>query len=273
MNSLLQELRELERLMVRRGGWTYLRLVYLLACLRNVPRPRAVLSYGCGMGFHEYYLARAYPDMQVDALDIDPRAVGYARDHHRSPNLRFIEGNHRRIDRNYDLCFSIEVMEHISDPWPVLAAVCRHTDYLFLLVPQWHPTSPEHKERLRQELGHQHVGFTWEEIQQQLTANGFQALKYSNCYWEDRGGLVRRLYEKSGVPDPETADIFRRLFRLDLHEGTITGPDGRGLALGLQVLARRGLPVSGDRPANPPPRQERRETIDIRTDQHHCTGP
>ncbi|MEW6661082.1 MAG: class I SAM-dependent methyltransferase [Bacillota bacterium] len=232
-----QELLELERFMIRRGGWTYLRLIYLLDSLQQIPLPRNVLSYGCGMGFHEYYLARAFPSVQIDALDIDSRAIGYACRHYHAPNLRFILGDYQQVRQAYDLVFSIEVLEHIPEPWPVLTAMCRHANYLFLLVPQWHNTTPEQKEHLRRALGHQHVGFTRQEICKHLRANGFRMLKHSNCYWEDRGGLARRLLEKVGTPDTETTDIFRRLFRLDLREGSIPSRDGRGLAQGLKVLA------------------------------------
>ncbi len=232
-----RELAELERYMIARGGWTYLRLIYLLICLQEIPYRQTILSYGCGMGFHEYYLAKAFPALKVDAMDIDRRAIDYARRNYQAPNLKFLEGDHLCIDGNYDLCFSIEVLEHIPDPWPVLASLCCHAEYLFLLLPQWHMTTYEQKERLLRKLGHYHVGFTIEEIRKQLMANGFQVMKSSNCYWENRGGLVRRLFEKVGAPDRETADIFRRLFRIDVQEGAYSEQNGRGGALGLWVLA------------------------------------
>jgi SAM-dependent methyltransferase len=52
-----------------------------------------VADMGMGSGAGSHALAALYPSLEVVGVDVDPRMVALARERHRLPNLRFIEGD------------------------------------------------------------------------------------------------------------------------------------------------------------------------------------
>lgn len=95
-----------------------------------------VFDVACGVGYGAHVLGEA--GLWVCALDKDPDALQYARDHYGHSKVLF-----QRADasdptlslspRDAAVCF--ETIEHIEDPLPLLKALCRAAPVLVASVP------------------------------------------------------------------------------------------------------------------------------------------
>jgi 2-polyprenyl-3-methyl-5-hydroxy-6-metoxy-1,4-benzoquinol methylase len=98
---------------------------YVWACeVLHEIRPRRVLDVACGAGYGSGMIARACPDSSVLGADYDTRAVAYAAQHERAPNLDFAPGNMvtwemtatdgstRPLGR-FDAIISFDTIEHL----------------------------------------------------------------------------------------------------------------------------------------------------------------
>jgi ubiquinone/menaquinone biosynthesis C-methylase UbiE len=89
-------------------------------------KPRRILDYGCGVGGWLGLLSRAYPDAQLNGVDISVNAIEKARK--RFPGSRFecFTGNKAPYDDGtFDLIFSYHVLEHVDDVHASIADIAR----------------------------------------------------------------------------------------------------------------------------------------------------
>lgn len=79
---------------------------------------RRVLDAGCGSGYGSAYLA-GHGAASVIGLDVNERAVRYARRRYRAGNLSFRQADLARLDLepgSFDLVVASNVMEHLESP-------------------------------------------------------------------------------------------------------------------------------------------------------------
>ena len=85
-----------------------------------------VLDAGCGVGYGAAYLAERA--RAVVGVDVDPRAVAYARERYTRPNLRFETADLHELgldDESFDLVCCFETIEHLAKPDRFLGHVVR----------------------------------------------------------------------------------------------------------------------------------------------------
>jgi 2-polyprenyl-3-methyl-5-hydroxy-6-metoxy-1,4-benzoquinol methylase len=93
--------------------------------------PARVLDVGCGTGSSSVALARAYPHITVDGLDLDPASVDDARVHAKDSGVddrvSFRVGDAAEIDVDgaYELVTIFEALHDMGDPVGALRAVRR----------------------------------------------------------------------------------------------------------------------------------------------------
>jgi len=95
-------------------------LVPYLYCAPRLAAAR-VAEIGCGSGYGAARLAASAG--RVDAFDRNPRAIAFAREHYRAPNLRYL---HEGTDpapapEGYDAVLCFQVLEHLERAEPFLA--------------------------------------------------------------------------------------------------------------------------------------------------------
>lgn len=131
---------------------------------------RKVFDAGCGHGYGSHYLASGIAD-SVYGLDIDVKAIDFARKNYKRPNLVFEVGSlTERLPGDYGsyfgACVSFEVIEHIQNPrsyLDVIAYALKERGTLILSTPNrictdllrqaGYPSNPHHvKEFTPEEL-------------------------------------------------------------------------------------------------------------------------
>lgn len=98
------------------------------------PRSR-VVDVACGVGYGASILADA--GHRVLAIDNDPEAIAYAREHYarRGVHYRLGDAATLALPADFDAATCFETIEHLADPAPLLAALCRAAPVLLASVP------------------------------------------------------------------------------------------------------------------------------------------
>jgi SAM-dependent methyltransferase len=77
----------------------------------------SILDMACGCGFGTALLAETHPDKFFTGVDIDPRAIEYAKKHYSAKNLNYICADALSWnDGKYDSIVSLETIEHLPTP-------------------------------------------------------------------------------------------------------------------------------------------------------------
>ncbi len=88
-------------------------------------KPTRLLEAGCGEGFVTKSIIAAYPNISINAIDIDPDTVEKAR--WRNPAADITKGNVTTLDfddDSFDLVLCTEVLEHLEEPHLALDETC-----------------------------------------------------------------------------------------------------------------------------------------------------
>ncbi|HPS19454.1 MAG TPA: class I SAM-dependent methyltransferase [Candidatus Omnitrophota bacterium] len=99
------------------GWYKYMMARYLYGC--GYIKGKKVLDSGCGLGWGSYLISE--DAASVLGVDNDKSSVEFASTHWRSENLCFKQWSVAELDRldgNFDIILSYEVMEHL--PYPLL---------------------------------------------------------------------------------------------------------------------------------------------------------
>jgi len=92
-----------------------------------------IVDIGCGEGWLGIYLAEAYPNVTVDAFDLDDTSVALARKHAADRGVadrvrvEVRDVSEPSFDGRYDLAIACEVIHDLADPVGALTAVRRMT--------------------------------------------------------------------------------------------------------------------------------------------------
>ena len=95
---------------------------------RQFVKGKSVLDVGCGTGYGSDLLAREA--LSVVAIDRDPDAIAYCRDHYSRENISFRQGDAEDLPTNaaYDVCISFQMIEHLHDPAHFLRSLKKLTN-------------------------------------------------------------------------------------------------------------------------------------------------
>ena len=76
-----------------------------------------VLEHGCGNGSFTFRLAKKFPDVFFDAIDLSEAGTGHANEHFNLPNTRYWQADGYAVDsdKSYDLVIHVNVLEHVPD--------------------------------------------------------------------------------------------------------------------------------------------------------------
>jgi len=102
-----------------------------------------VLEIGCGIGCLTYLLSRKIKHGKIEATDISPKSISYARQFLSKPNLTFTASNileYTPIHQPFDLILLFDVLEHIpiEDHRLLFSKICswmHHDSKLLINLP------------------------------------------------------------------------------------------------------------------------------------------
>lgn len=94
-----------------------------------------VIDFACGIGYGCNILAKA--GHEATGADIDEEAIDYANTHYKLENNGFYlaDGNNPGEIGEYDAAISLETIEHVEDPRPLLKALREASPMLIASVP------------------------------------------------------------------------------------------------------------------------------------------
>jgi SAM-dependent methyltransferase len=104
------------------GGYKKLAVLAEIILQRFDERPR-VLDVGCGNGALTFPVAAL--GCEVVGVDVDGDSIERCRERNRFPNARFVhtDGSLATVDGVFDLIVCSEVLEHLVEPRPLVAAM------------------------------------------------------------------------------------------------------------------------------------------------------
>ncbi|HWQ55333.1 MAG TPA: methyltransferase domain-containing protein [Bryobacteraceae bacterium] len=182
----------------------------------RLARGKRVLDAGCGTGYGSAELAKVA--LSVNAVDVAPDALAWAREHFPLPNLCFEQASATALphpDASFDLVVSFEVIEHLED-W---AAFLREVRRVLVPCGQFIVSTPnrlyyaETRERTGPNPFHVHE-FDYTEFRAELTA----VFPHVSLFLENHaagvvfqpvdGSAPAEIRVDAGEPLPEEAHFF-----------------------------------------------------------------
>jgi len=188
-------LHRLERLYIRVFGWPAaglrVRAQRLLPVIEtHLEGVRDVLDAGCGRGVFTLALARRFPQVCFEGIDLDPEQVTKGQRLAKilgMNNARFSVGDLVSLDREaeFDMAINIDSIEHISEDDMATASMFRALRPGGLLILHTPSLYRRFLGRVKPNLeirGHVRPGYTSEELRDLLTRNGFAVERILQVY-------------------------------------------------------------------------------------------
>ena len=98
-----------------------IRYAWALECLADVPDLMAhgLVDVACGAGYGSHAIAKRFPRVRVVGVDYDEKAVHFARQNYRLPNLEYRHGDVTRWGEtiggeSYGCVVSFDTIEHVA---------------------------------------------------------------------------------------------------------------------------------------------------------------
>jgi SAM-dependent methyltransferase len=186
----------------------------------TLPPEAKILDAGCGHAYATFWLARRHPSCQFTALELDEKLVrdgNHISNHLGLKQVTFVQKSALEVAAlsEYDLIFSIDLLEHIVDDvrvlcnfryalrpggWLLLHLPRRHQEHWRLFPAFKNHTSPDH---VRDE-------YTAGEIRAKLDQAGFEVvdLHYGFSRWGELAFELNYFFWNSNILRTLTALIF-----------------------------------------------------------------
>jgi trans-aconitate 2-methyltransferase len=90
--------------------------LYNRLCQFNLETHTSVLEVGCGIGTLTYLLLKKVHPENIEAIDISPQSIGFAKEHLKSPGLCLTVSdilNYQPRNSSFDRILFFDVLEHI----------------------------------------------------------------------------------------------------------------------------------------------------------------
>jgi 2-polyprenyl-3-methyl-5-hydroxy-6-metoxy-1,4-benzoquinol methylase len=191
----------------------------------------------------EVLLAATFPHVRFDCVDIQPhfRRAEKLANQIDLKNISFTLGDIFRMHGgDYDLTFSVEVVEHIEDAKAAaqhLMTTLRPGGFLFTLVPFASPSEqrdPVAKQRNWENHQHHVVGYDEQTLRELFP--GHAVVFCHGVYWRDCATPLRNIMQ--ALPDALLEASSEHFYTLARHDFRPRVPNTRKEALGIKILTQ-----------------------------------
>jgi 2-polyprenyl-3-methyl-5-hydroxy-6-metoxy-1,4-benzoquinol methylase len=148
-----------------------------------------IMDAGSGIGMYTYWLARQFPNAQVEGGEIDREKIAFCQKFTKkikAPNISFRYFDVTKPSRDkYDLIVNIDVLEHIENFKSVLknfAKSLNSNGYIFIHTPQPEQRRIFNSLRSWQHEDHTREGYTPEELKGELKKLGFKIVSLRETF-------------------------------------------------------------------------------------------
>ena len=205
-------------------------------------QPHHILDAGCGLGAYSFWLARRFPNANIDAIDVNSEMIATAEHIRKHLNLRNIRFEVQPVEaikakKRYDLIVLVDVLEHLEDDAAVLTNIFDALlpgGHLYLHVP--HSKQLRHFSRFRrwEDKSHVREGYAYEDLLTLLRGIGFIVLdsRFTHGWW---ASLAWELNQLTLTRLPLAAIIFPLLMLFVLWDAVKRNRAGNCI----MVLARK----------------------------------
>ncbi|MGB3455600.1 MAG: class I SAM-dependent methyltransferase [Litorimonas sp.] len=236
--------RKVQRELLFKGGWKYLRYLHLHDALERCKHEVASVGVvGAGRGMAEVALALENPDIEFTITDarfehypIYDQAMEYAwklsADNVRFGVWNILEPTHRR----FDLICSTEVLEHIPQDREAVARMYDAAEkYVYCIVPFATPESRADEALCASTLerfGHIVPGYDIGTLRALFPGE----VHLAGTYFDDAGTVLRQKLGEMSVPEiDQQLDALIDLARLDIRDEL---PTTEARSQGIKILSR-----------------------------------
>jgi SAM-dependent methyltransferase len=227
--------------------WTFISTRHIEAVASGLEQGSRVLSVGCGTGACDVLLALRHSHLEFVATDIHDRFSWDSKP--RNLTFRTLDIMNPDVGQDrFDLVYSVECLEHIEDDKTALdnmTGLLRSGGTLVIIVPFANEAERKSPELIKQELeNHQHhrPGYNPNSFDGALLSP-FEKVSFSNCYFREYGGFLRRLSDRLlPIEDLHTMTFLYYSAHIDIRESLV---ESRAEALGFKMIASN---FQGERP-------------------------
>ena len=263
-----------ERLTTATAGQVEIEHLHRYFLARALCRGRDVLDVASGEGYGAALLAQTA--LSVIGVEVSAEAVAHAAEAYRQPNLRFLEGDARRLpldDASVDTVVSFETIEHLYEHDQFLAEVRRvlrpggrfiiSSPERDIYSPSGSSANPYHVRELtraefsallRDSFAHVRLLGQRPMLGSVLVSEGdgaSQSLTFEKrgpCHFEAAGGLPRPVYLVAVASDQPVADVPDSLYIETAEIGTVMAAANAADAATAELTALRARVTLPRRP-------------------------
>jgi hypothetical protein len=238
------QIRAIQRLMLNRRRWVFLRYWHARQAMKLMHDCKSVLVVGGGFALAEVALALEYSEVQFYVTD----HPGASHDFKRARELKAEFGveniNFGVLDilksdipeGSYDAVYSVEVLEHIELSEVAAAQMCKIArNYVFCLVPYADAeTNANESKRERALATHEHFvcGFDAKTLRRYFPGESV----VRGVYWSDGGKIMRN--ELEALKPDEIKANYERWLSMAADDARDAVPEASAEAQGIFIVSR-----------------------------------
>jgi len=218
-----------------------IRKMHLLNVIERLnPYQKVILDAGCGTGDHVYTFAQKYPHSIIKGIELNRRTYEICKRRNSMLRLSNISFTNQDLcnslgNTEYDLIYSVDVLEHIEEDKKVLKNMClalRSGGHMLLHVPLVEKHIFKKIRGMPKQSDHVRDGYEEKDLLKKIVDNGFTIIEKRYTFARYRGAFaweIWKLFSQNNFIIQLAFHPFTIL--LSWMDGIIANKNGGGILL------------------------------------------